>query len=583
MGLILLLALTLAQAAPPGIRQSGVTENDALAMAALDIQTLAQHDRQYIRYVWITDGEHTSFQSTVLTLNYIGQEQIFVKPYVIGKDKLMLLRVDLRTIATDYEPLHEVIHAWEEFRFDPRFNLLLTKDTIDFALGVGVKIPVEQRGKKEWKLVDSAPWTQGGKTYYKQWVEYDAPGVGIVSRDDVTRVIAEHVNLPVLAKLIDETRSQVPVVAHPYFTVRALTQIQDKGVYKTIYGGLYYRLKGIKRGFKKGSDEDNFLERLGIGNVEAGVNAKQVFDKAKSDRRTAIFRSNVTGRPRGVDFLRTLVGGDDSEAFVSITHDTRQQDFDIGTHAMMNLVTFKDAGREIIYIDRNGFPGFIAANGEGKFVDEVPFDIAPDHTIPRPYPTRLEGAICCIRCHKNNRGWIPVGNDVKRLQAKRLDVFNDIKERGHVDAILVRLAGQYGGDLERQFFPRARDDYDRVILRSAGPWSVKGKKTVTNLAQVSGDAISEIYRKYRYVDVTPEYVLQDLGIEYPLPMKASAVLTRLLPPVGVPVDGFIREDPRIEALKLDIEITRADYDLVRAFIARRVQVTMGQHGKEEKK
>ena len=512
-------------------------------------------DRQYARYIWVTPDEEDFAEVTQAlshAVNSVSNTAVIRRPVPLGKDKLLILRVDVR----DYSDgrTEEFIGAWEELKFDPRFNLLLTKDTLKFA----TEAPEFPKVRKKVKV---PPYVaEDGKTYdYKYVTE--------TSKEDVVRVVGEHLDPKNVTVLVDATRSQAPIVSHPYFVTRALTAVKDRGLFKTVYGGLYYDLLVIKRGFEKGTDEDNLLERLGIGNVAAGVTAEKVFDKLRSDQRVAVFRSGVTGRPRRVDFLKTLASRDSQSLYVT-THDLKAQDIDIGQHPIMNLLKFKDAAREAIWELPNGLLGYVLFDGNGTLQDEVPPDVAADTTIPAPYGTRLQPAISCIRCHKTTRGWQPVKNDVKQLLSKFLDVFDDAAKKRQDEAV-VRIAGLYAGDPEFKLLPRGRDDYSSAVLRATGPW--KKSKDQTDIAERVSDKLREIYARHNYRLIGASDALSDLGVTDVKEEDAPAKLREVLPPVPIFDGGFIREDPRIGALMSGLSINRVDWDLVYAFAAARKQ------------
>jgi hypothetical protein len=559
--------------------QWGPNENTAVLTALADLGTVDPVDRLFMRYIWVCNSEREEAQTTALVANYISRATTAQRPLPIVANGVTLLRLDLRLIAPQFggkdNDLNDMIKTWEEFQFDPKLNLLLTADTLKFALGLGIDVPQrtvkKQRQKKDPKT--GQPLFYDGGRGEPAMEDYDEVTVD-VGNTELIRAVSNHMDKKAIAALVDGTRSQAPVVSSRYFLGRALTAIKDKGIYKTIYGGLYYDLAGIKTGFKKGTDEDNLFERLGVGNVEAGVTAKKLFDQLRSDKRIAKFTSGVTGKPRRVDLLRTLANGDE-ESIISVTHDLRDQDIDIGNHPMMNLLEFKDFAREVIWTMPNGLHGFALFNGDGKRVDEAPPDVAHDRTVPAPYSQRLQPAVSCIRCHKSGRGWQPLENDVKKLLANALDIFDDQgdKKAGRSD-VLDRLVGLYGGDPEFKLLPRGRDDYASAVLRTTGPWAAS-KVNQTDVVVLASAKIGDIYKDHHYETVDAWKALGELGISGVDKKDAIKVLSALLPPIptahGV---GFIPEDPRIGALKSGLGLPRTDWDLVYSFVATRAQLTM---------
>ncbi len=502
-------------------------ENAAIAMALADVRTLPHHDRQYQRYIWIPNGKVEDLQDVSLTLNYISRASTIIRPIPVAGH---LARVDVRHYAPKDADQVEWFQAWVQLRFDPRFSLLLTKDTLKFSRGLIVNVPDFKEG------------------------------------DDVIQVPSPHLDQAAYAALVHETQSQAPIVSHRYFIVRALSTIRDVGVFKTVYSGLYYDFVGIKTNAKKGTDEDVLFEQLGVGDVQAGLTAAKVFEKLRSDQRIAVFRSNITGRPRRADFLRTLASRD-GQSIVSVTHDIKQANIDVGVHPIFNLLDFKDDARELIAEKANGLHLFALFDNNGKRQDEAPPDVAVDHTIPAPHSTRLQPAIGCIRCHGPDSGWRVVHNDAKKLLGGLLDVFPS-RKADEID----RLAGLYSGDVELKLLPRGRDDYAQAILRATGPF--KASKNQTDIAKLSAERLANTWKVYWYDLVGPSQALDELGIKHD-PKKAVETLRKLIPP-PLAIEGdlvpHVPEDPRIGGLLVGLSIGRSDFDLVFSFLASRMKV-----------
>lgn len=552
-------------------------ENQALALVVADLQGMDAGDAIFTRYIWIEGAAHEDLQAVSLTMNYFGLESTIYKPLPLGKDKLMVVRVDLRHYAgRSVEDINRMIKTWEEFQFDPKFSLLITKDTLKF-LDLKV-VPTVKKTVQERKLVDVKPyvWTDG-KTYTKDYrtVNKVVEVPFATSGEDVVRIPSEHIDLVAYELAASLTQSQAPLVSHPYFITRGLSAIQtsgiagrekDDGVYKTIYGGLYYELAGVRAAGKKGTDLDLLFEDLGIGSVEAGLTAEKVFDRLRSDQRVAVFKSGITAKPRFVEILPTLVSLN-SQAIVALTGDNFDEDIDIDRHPLMNLLKPKVRAREVIFVKANGLHGFALFNEQGKLQREVPFNVANDTTIPNPHTKRLEPGISCIRCHAQDRGWRTLTNDVPKLLRPHLDIFGDnAAKRRPADDTINRLVGLYSGNVEQSLLPRARDDYATAVLRATGPW----KKSLDQLdtVELASARLEQIVNDYKYRPVNAARALLEMGYEFK-PGSELEVLRELLPPVNVVIDGIIPEDPRIGALKAGLAINRSDWDLVYSFAATR--------------
>jgi len=539
--------------AAPGVHP----DNAALALAWADLQRLDPLTQQFTRYIWVDDGKHESYQAVSLTVNDLSlNAPAFLLP-AVGQGKLVLVRVDLRTLVLDEAGLKAIIKTWEEFRFDPRFALLVTKDTLKFLdLEPVVLTPTWAKRKVPRYLHTDGQW------YEWAWVR-DGPAEHVLfskSGLDVLRLVSEHLDPQLVKALEAATRSEAPVVHFRYFITRALTTIKGKGLFRTIYGGLYYELAGVPKKAKRATDFDELLETLGISG-----DFRKLFDRLRSDQRVAGFRSGVTGKPRQVEVLPTLVNRD-GRGILSITNDITDADIDIGTHPVMNLLAFKAAAHEVIWTRANGLHGFALYNADGALQEEVPPDIANDATIPHPHTQRVQAAIGCKRCHAKEGGWRVLTNDVASL-VKVLDIFGDVSDRKREAFEQVsRLRGLYSGDMERLLLPRARDDYANAVLRATGPW--RASKDQLDLVQLANGRQGEIYREYVYDLVDARKALVELGIE-PMPGpvgKPVDQLKALLPPPPAPV----LLDARIGALLAGLSINRPDWDPVRNFIAGRM-------------
>ncbi len=598
-----------------------MTPAEAHAIALLDLRTIPPDDQVFQRYLWAREVAKETVKSEALTLNIISRASVLVRPQTVGPG--YLLRVDLRKYAPRASDLQDWIDTWEQLQFDPSFNLLLTKDLLEILArqpqesiprtrirrtstpARQVVGPVKTEG--EWALVDSEPWKdEKGVEYKKRWVWKEKQIVGPMPQPvlvesgfwdevlvtsikdvDVIRLNGQHVDPTTFAALQDMTQSLAPVVEYGYFLTRALTAIQDKGLFKVVYGGLYYDFAGIDTAKKakkqKATDEDLLFERLGIGDVDKGLTAAKIFNDLRSDQSVAVFRSDVTGKPRGVDIIPSLARRGES-SFVSVTHDIKDSDVDVGQHPILNLLNAKDAAREIIFVKTNGLNGYVLFNNKGDRQDEVPPDIAVDRTIPAPHCPRLQPAIGCIRCHgfDGSDGWKPLKNDVKTLLADKLDVFGDISDgRNAITDTIDRLGGKYMGSPDK-ILRRGRDDYAENVLRVTGPWE-KAKKDQSDIIKIASNEIGDIYSRYNYDLVDAQVALRELGF---IVVKEQAIplLKSLLPPdIESRVFGVIPEDPRLAALKAGLSVNRNDWAMVFSFAAARSQKAISRLPKMELK
>lgn len=529
------------------------TGNDAWRLADADAKTLPQEIRYCTRYVWIKDGDPITARAVSLTWNYVSRSALPYRPTPLGRDNLLVLRFDLRRTAPREGDLKDHLRLWEEFRFDPLFSRLFTKDTLKFnAL---VVLPTT----KHWVEKKCAPYVhEDGNTYNTRWTLEEAPITQEeIAKLDVVRVPGESLDPHLVHELTGLLGTEAPIVSSPYFVVRSLSSIKNKGLYKELYGGLYYDLVGYKQGVKGKIDLDGIFASIGLQNVD------KLFDDLRSDQKIAIFRSNVTGKPRAVTIFHSPANRTGTGT-VRISSDLKDESIDIGTHPMMNLLKFKFDGQELIFERANGLHGFAALNGDGKLVEEVPFDIALDTTIPGPHSRRLQAAMSCIVCHGPQDGVQPLKNDAKSLlNLGPLNVLGDQTRRDQFDAN-DRIAGLYAGDPTKLLY-RVKDDYASAVLFTTGPWP-GSKEGQTDIVRLASAKLGEIRKAYWYDQVGPEQVLIDNGIEpgkEPLKTLREAVL--LNPgPVGL-------EDVRIGALLKGIPLNRFEYDQIFDFLAVRVR------------
>ena len=550
--LLLLFPITapaLAQEKAPG----RPTANHAIALALADAQNLNASDRLFTRYLWVKSGDTEDAQALADVLNRLSRTSLIKRPLVLGKDKLILLRFDVRWYAATQKDLAEWLTAWEELRFDPTMSLLLTRDTLAGAAKLGTLGELTRVWKEDGKVNSEVVELSAAKT------------------DLVLRVLSPALDNKALLELMNVVVSTAPIVEADYFLARSLASIRDAklfdGLYGVVYGGLYYDFAGVPATF------DELLENLGVGNVKQKLRAEEVFNKLRSDKRVAISRSKVTAkRPRRVDFLPILGGDVFAKArFLSNTFDLKRADIDIGMHPIGNLLkTFRETTfHETLWTLPNGMIGAALWDDQFKRAEKAPDDLVKDHTVPAPFYGELQSSISCISCHDagGHGGWQPVRNDVKKL-VNRAGVVFDLNVADQTDA-LDRIRGLFSGDAETLLQP-ARDAFNGAVLEATGPWKAS-KANQTDAGQLSSQQIVAMWRRFFYDDVTAQTALADLGWDVPAE-KAPAVLDALLklPPGSL-------ENAVIGILRDGDEVSRTDYDFARHFLAIRAAATLKQN------
>ncbi len=514
--------------------------SDAAELALSDASQLA--DPAGVRYVWISGpvGKQSVEDARVVSYaaNLISHGPNLLKPAVISDGKTVLARIDTRAYTTTPKDWQDYAQAWEEFRYDPKFNAFLTQGQVDLS---GIEVEGTQR---RWEVRDGKRWL------VHEWAK------DTLKRDGVVRRRPAHLtkSWDQLAKML---KTEAPVVEHRYWLYRAMSTIRDKGkLYSAIYGGMYYDLACIPEG---GNDLDKLLSQLGVGDGFQGKKAREIFELLRSDQRVALFRSQVTGKPRRVEFLRTLAGREGRLGLFSITTDFGDSDIDVDQSPLANLLEVKRArAHEVIWEKPNGLHGFALYDANFKRQDSVPDDVAKDHLQPFPHGGRLQPAFGCIRCHASDDGWREAKNDVKHmLDTKRWDIFGDTSRKDQSDAI-NRIVGLYAGDLSTPF-RRGRNDYASAILRVTGPWP--GSSDQTDTVKQAAKRMEWIFANYWYDQVDAKSALEEMGVQPE--GKAEDQLANML---MVPADTV--EPPALTALRTGLKVNRAEWDLIYGRVVR---------------
>jgi hypothetical protein len=335
------------------------------------------------------------------------------------------------------------------------------------------------------------------------------------------------------AELIAGANSPAPLLLAEWATIKILS---------TVDGGKYYQFRGLRdRNGKALHTLDSYLRSRGADRAASG--------RVGADERAAIFRSAVTGKPRQIEILRG--GGvrpSVGTGLVAITYDISDGQTKVQNDPLANLLDFEASASETILEIANGEHEFAIWNQPaGELVDEVPPDVAADHTIPDPYTRRLQPAVGCLRCHGPQEGWQPFGNDVQRLLGGDVTLVGDLSAgfRAFDATTLVRLRGLYGGNLAEPL-RLGRNSLSDVTFRTCGG------QTVPEAA----DAVAQVWRRYEYSLVGPADALAMLGVELPAGRDAAGVFAEVVPRAVGP------EEPLIVALQRGIPIQRRQFERV---------------------
>lgn len=488
----------------------------ATIWAAADAATVPLDARPFVRYLYLPPWATEKWAGALsLGVNMAASQSSLVQfPVVTGQGQL--LRWDLQQLAPDRTELARLLQIWDETASaDPYFYAL-------------------QKVK-----VETAPYrAKDGKTYSHKLVE--AFG------------FAPHIPAQEAGLLLGFTDPD-PLDERPVFPI-SRADVFLSLMLSSIDGGRYYDFLQLDRTPEKGTARDALFRRLG---------ANEAFSRANSgDRRVGIFESLVTGKPRQVEYVRGL-SGRQSEGRIFVTYDIADDDNAVTEHPIYNLLSFEHAAEEIIWERPNGLHGFALVDAQGRLQDEAPPDVVRDHNVPAPYTARLQAALSCIVCHGPADGLRPADNDVKRILAGRLNLFDDVSQIGlSRQQVVEELAGKFGGDFDK-LLRRGRDDYSDAVFRATNGMQV---------ADVS-QLIGEIYGFRRYQKVTPRQALLELGYQLPddsEPAQVVAVLNQYVPDNPPDANGLVFEQLTTGLLKQGESVRRVDFDREYSALAFRV-------------
>ncbi len=614
--------------------------NDLLLLALEDSKTIPEYSRPFIRYLSVQDSSIVARKVASLACAYINRAPGIYRPEVLYDGKL--LRVDLRWLAKNDSDLRDLLVVWEEFQFDPIYALLITKGTLGFLTHEtrkGLPKKVSKKLSTRTVTVKEASWREEKKTIHHNggrlvwpddsgrsqenvspgdWslvLRFKVPAItktesfletvelSVEDLDDVDviRFNAPHLNQQAIVDLQLLLNTQAPIVDWHYFLSRSLTSIKDDGLYKEVFGGLYYDLRGIKKAKTvlgkdtKATDLDLFFETMGIGNIKAGVTADKLFDTLRSDQRMVMYKSNITGNVREMTSFHTP-NDQEGAAWGGITGDIERKRIDITDRQYANLLNRNFQAREALFPGPSSFIIAGLFDGNGNLLEKAADNVVHDSTVPEPFHTELQSIISCLRCHgakeKGTDMWWPFESGIaKILKGRKIDIFDDLQ--GNPSFLnhdtISRIVGLYRGNFKKNL-QRARDDAAEATLRATGPWddndlkvlNIKAELDQRDVVWVAHNALQQEYANYNYTLVTPRLALKRLGFEVG-EKDAVTVFNALLPPDNrAEFGGIILEDPRLAPLREGIGILPADFLLFYSFLQERVQKTLATASLQDK-
>jgi len=491
---------------------------DAAAMAATDIQKLDQSDQPFQRYLFVHGDRSRSFHGA---FNYVlnsavSHASILYRPPVVAEGRL--IRIDLRRLWPREDQFKELFFVYEELaRLDRYFNV-----TSELVLEEQVRVKTAP-----YRAVD-------GRTYDYEYQTKRTVKTGTQPALHLAGMTGDQGAITILKTL---TQSQAPILRADQFLVLASSS------YK-LENGQYYRFRRVRESDAASgkSAEQLWLESVGVDYA--------AIQKMRSDQRIAKWRSNITGKPRAIEYFysssaRPIVG----PSLTALTRDFFDGTIKASVHPVKNLLNYVHDGTEAMSILPNGMVFWVLFNGAGGLVDVAPQALVSDREVPAPHTTNLQPPISCWRCHGKHDMWQPASNDAQgRLGARKLDFFDD--ESSTTDPIdtMDRLAGLYTGEMDEPL-RIARNAHARAaFIVSMG----------MQLPEIA-EKLAEIYRKYRYDLVTPRAACLELGWEVP-EEDAGALFAEILPKLPANRFGVRPENPTIGTLRDGIGVNRDDWE-----------------------
>lgn len=552
------LAVAAAIAAAPAEAQRTLSPADAVYLAYLDAKRLPPSEARYTRYVWNYRGsyKHAQAFSCVLNFSVVTAAEPLMFPPVPGTDN-QLIRINLARACPQKEDLHRVIRVWDE----------LAERESYFHVQRNITVDVQQTGSKRKKVKVRPYLADDGKWYDWKWEEAEAVELTQVKEQRIDFALGS--DRALLVELGAMTASVNPIMRYDQAT-RLLLDDFDGGVYSKI------------RGFDqfKAADGNTALENL---LAAYGADIKRVRE-LRADERAAMFRSEISGKPRSMQFFLGIGRVSTTNGLFTITDDIFDENHRAESDAVRQLLNLKPDGHEIIWTLPNGFLAFALADAQENLVFEegAPPNLVADHEIPRPYTKVLRNAISCIRCHIKGAGYREFYNDVKSLERLGLPAADDLSDDKQARDTYDRLRGLYGGD-PRIAVNEARRRHADAIFRATAFGGGDGLE-----AEEAYRTVTEINDTYAYDLVTPQQACLEMG--YLVPAEHAAALFNQLVPRLPGQDNLLSpEDPYIQALRGPdpitgrwLPVTRANWEPIFADVMLRAITELARQRQGQK-
>lgn len=488
------------------------TPADAVRMAAEDILTIPPADRPYQTY-FLTYDRSKEFRGA---FNYVINSCISHAATLYQAESVAggwLLRIDKRRVWPDKDVFEKLeLETQKLADIEPYFHTLgeivvKEKRKVKKTVLEEVEQEVEEKtGRKVSKLIPT------GNGYYRQELVDETRKVKKKVQQEVEKEVEEEVEvkkvgsefslhllgadaqaapIQILAKETTPFGYDInanPIMRADWFIYIVSSSLEEEN-------GRYYQYRLVQNSNDEKTAEEIWLESLGVD--------YNTIQERQSDQRIAKWRSNVTGKPRAIEYFfaatsRPAVG----PGGVAITRDYFVGKVDAFRHVLKNLLNYSYDGSEAMGVLPNGMIEWTLFDGDGGLVTFAPEKLVSDRTIPSPHSTILQTPISCWRCHGSTDMWMPATNEIYRLAKgpRGINIYDDVSDKDHPESTLDRLTGLYSGEMS-EFLRINMNTHARATFLATGGM------TIPQVAK----KIGEIYGTYRYNAVTPQLACLELG------------------------------------------------------------------------
>lgn len=509
----------------------------AVQAAAADVRALFEIDPEQAShsfYIWIRDPSDVELDNVY---DFVLNTAVSHAPVLLRADRIrgvagIILRIDKRRwlpTGSQRENFNFVVNQY----FDPNFYVKGEEtvggvESIDFSPTQELLVKQlfsQQHPQLTFKSVGSAqgnrvkvitePYYQDGNKYTAAWVA-DFPINAPVASGNIFGPAIQAYAPEDCQDLTTITGMKVPIVEAERWLVHSL---------RTLEGGMYYKLQGMITKEGKRLTQEEWLKTYGAD--------ERLSSSLGGYEYVGMWHSAVTAKPRRAAFfygvnMRPSVGA----PLIVVTQDNLDETLDVGLHPMYSLLDAKFDATEILATKPNGMIGYGLFNGNGVLQDSAPDNLVKDHTIPRPYTSRLEPAISCIRCHAPHDQWQPMKNQVQTLlgemsaDGQQITAIGDSADPSmDVVELNTKLAQLYSGNIEGAL-QLARDGFEKSCAKLTST-----PRPEADHAKWMANVVAERFARERYQLIDPQEALRTLGVVVS-EEKAVETFRSIVPTVG---------------------------------------------------